>query len=564
MELFYRGIASVFTMVLGAPFASGQTPPVDEAPTCQRHDAASGSKVIGGRATLADDWPGIVSLQITQRSSDYHFCGATAISKEWLVTAAHCVEHARQDGSRWLQYQPNRSGGLENQGSIKAVGSLSSLDGALPESTYQITEIVVHPDYRVGSAHLGHDIALLKLDRAWEGEIASVSVSSEVDGTDESGSPAWIAGYGLTKDGQTSGEWEVRDYPVRNTQIAAPTLTLLETVVPTVGAATCQSRLTNTIGQMAAVRPSWSVYSNFSVDEQQICAGTQDHDSCQGDSGGPLVKIDKYGCPYQVGVVSWGVGCGQSQSPGVYTRISAYSEWISSKVGDVKAIDESRIATAKEGVLKLIDEISAEFEEDLAMLDMRILKNGDESYLFEEGEYADIEIDMPITGRLILLDYNADGALTQLFPVRGSGVKFDAWPLFEAGETVSIPGDLFTFRFRTSSPFGKQHVMAIIVPSDHDLTIRETPVSGTKGLVREETTLSEASVQSPTDYILRLLRAVLVDAGAGPGRGLTLELSDDDPGRALGEPSKTPKGSPNYAIGSVEYCIGSRACGVRE
>ena len=54
-------------------------------------------------------------------------------------------------------------------------------------------------------------------------------------------------------------------------------------------------------------------------------------DSCNGDSGGPLVyrKNNGEGVPwYQVGIVSFGTReCGIG-SPAIYTRITAYINWI--------------------------------------------------------------------------------------------------------------------------------------------------------------------------------------------------------------------------------------------
>ncbi|XP_017539611.1 complement factor I-like isoform X2 [Pygocentrus nattereri] len=56
------------------------------------------------------------------------------------------------------------------------------------------------------------------------------------------------------------------------------------------------------------------------------CAG--DVDSCQGNSGGPLVCEDASGLSYVWGIVSWGQKCGEAGSPGVYTKVAHYFEWI--------------------------------------------------------------------------------------------------------------------------------------------------------------------------------------------------------------------------------------------
>ena len=73
------------------------------------------------------------------------------------------------------------------------------------------------------------------------------------------------------------------------------------------------------------------------VNDNMICAGDPNpppgaeftRDTCQGDSGGPLVA-KAGGKPIQVGIVSWGHGCGLPKVYGVYTRLGNFIDWIRS------------------------------------------------------------------------------------------------------------------------------------------------------------------------------------------------------------------------------------------
>ena len=55
--------------------------------------------------------------------------------------------------------------------------------------------------------------------------------------------------------------------------------------------------------------------------------------SCYGDSGGPLMSNFK-GKTFAIGIVSWGIKCGDPNTPGVYTRVDPYLSWIKENTKD--------------------------------------------------------------------------------------------------------------------------------------------------------------------------------------------------------------------------------------
>jgi len=73
----------------------------------------------------------------------------------------------------------------------------------------------------------------------------------------------------------------------------------------------------------------------FELDESFICAGgIRGIDTCKGDGGSPLVCQLSQGSWYQAGIVSYGIGCGESGIPGVYSDVSYASCWIDQEVSN--------------------------------------------------------------------------------------------------------------------------------------------------------------------------------------------------------------------------------------
>ncbi|KAM3933981.1 enteropeptidase [Leptodactylus fuscus] len=232
------------------------------------------SKIVGGTNAAVGAWPWIVSLYYNGRQ----LCGASMVNNEWLVSAAHCVYGRNLIPANWRA----------------VLGMHDSANTNFPQiESRLIDQIVINPHYNRRNKHSDIVMMHMELPVSYTDYIQPICLPESQD-VFPLGLHCAIAGWGRT---ESQG-------PVPNI--------LQEAQVPLISNEKCQLQM-----------------PEYNISNAMICAGYEEGgiDTCQGDSGGPLM------CQVEnrwllVGVTSFGYGCAEPNRPGVYARVTAFSDWI--------------------------------------------------------------------------------------------------------------------------------------------------------------------------------------------------------------------------------------------
>ncbi|XP_028360997.1 enteropeptidase [Phyllostomus discolor] len=233
-------------------------------------------KIAGGKDAEEGAWPWLAALYYNRQL----LCGASLVSSNWLVSAAHCVYGRNLQPSKWKAIL-----GLHMTSNLTSPQVVTRL----------VDQIVIHPQYNKRTKN--NDIAMMHL----EFKVNYTDYVQPICLPEESqvfppGRICSIAGWGrVAYEGPTADILQDADVPLLSNE-------------------KCQQQM-----------------PEYNITENMVCAGYEKGgiDSCKGDSGGPLMCQENNRW-LLAGVTSFGYQCALPNRPGVYARVPRFTEWIQS------------------------------------------------------------------------------------------------------------------------------------------------------------------------------------------------------------------------------------------
>ncbi|XP_013146393.1 PREDICTED: glandular kallikrein-like [Papilio polytes] len=270
-------------------------------------------KVTGGHEATPYSHPYMVSLQKRFLWFRLHICGGSIISKNRILTAAHCVSDSFL--MKWLPL--DAIAGIHNNYFFGPQAQIRTIFKKYP-----------HPDYNGGIG--SHDIAVLYTFTPFKftRELQPISLPNDLELEQQL---LTISGWGLL-----STSILMLDFPDKLQEIEVTYLPYED----------CYEAIEG-VKEKDEINP---------LDEEtHICTGpiTGGVAACSGDSGGPLVlhivkdsNTTKYDSNEGVivedynnstvvllGIVSWGMTpCGEEGAPTIHTKVASYLDFINKHI----------------------------------------------------------------------------------------------------------------------------------------------------------------------------------------------------------------------------------------
>ena len=233
------------------------------------------SRIVGGEQIESTDAPYIVSLSVS--SINYaHFCAGSIISKDWILTAAHCLQDLKDLGGDPIGMAVYA--GLRNRTHLD-VAQVRHTDFAFAHKKFTGQE---------GS----DDIALLHVSSSFE-------INARVK-------PVVLP----TMNEEYVGESKTYGWGLRQVEESKYEKQLQMGVADVLNATECRAALP----------------AGAPVNKRHVCVRVA---ACHGDGGTPLVVERVGGVSELIGIGSYGyMPCGYRGFPTVYTAVGNYVDWI--------------------------------------------------------------------------------------------------------------------------------------------------------------------------------------------------------------------------------------------
>ncbi|KAL0985105.1 hypothetical protein UPYG_G00152960 [Umbra pygmaea] len=248
-------------------------------------------RIIGGKDAPPNSFPWHVFLKTSQGSG-----GGMVIGHYWIMTAATVLYG-------------------NTMKTIKVYVGVNNLNDL--SKSLEVSSIYLHPKYNGSEPNYDHDIGLIHLKHlvTYNTNVMPLCLPTK-DSKYTTGQNGLVSGFGTMENDMNTDA--LRYVPV-----------------PVVDQERCRRSF-----DMAKGKLKGQIIPNLT--ENMFCAGKPEggKDACQGDCGGPFILKENEHF-WAAGIVSWGIGCGEPNRYGVYTRVANYIDWIN------KTIDEEEQRTIK-------------------------------------------------------------------------------------------------------------------------------------------------------------------------------------------------------------------------